>query len=93
MPDDESYPSCFGPYLRYAISIGLRELLDRLREFEEMRFFDEERFRLSLLVELKQAEFVRAFEKAMARAKSSAPSSARTSAKPDMPRCAASKRR
>ena len=33
MPEGESYPRCFGPYLRYAIST----------DFEYFEFFDEER--------------------------------------------------
>jgi hypothetical protein len=46
MPDGESYPSCFGPYLRYAIST----------HFEYFEFFDpRENFRLFLLAEFKEA--------------------------------------
>src|SRR5712691_57845 len=42
MPDGESYPICFGPYLRYAIST----------HFEYFEFFDErENFKLFLLAE------------------------------------------
>ncbi|MGC2081854.1 MAG: hypothetical protein WA702_00655 [Bradyrhizobium sp.] len=45
MPDRDSYPNCFGPYLRYAIST----------RFEYFEFFDEkENFKLFLLVEFKQ---------------------------------------
>ncbi|WP_065751612.1 hypothetical protein [Bradyrhizobium paxllaeri] len=46
MPDGESYPNCFGPYLRYAISTN----------FEYFAFFDERaNFRLFLLAEFKKA--------------------------------------
>ena len=63
MPDDETYPSCFGPYLRYAIDSDFENFS---ADFEKkMRIFDEVRFRLFLLVELKDAAFVRPFEKAM----------------------------
>jgi hypothetical protein len=53
MSDGESYPSCFGPYLRYAIST----------HFEYFEFFDpRENFKLFLLAEFKetgkQDEFV-----------------------------------
>jgi hypothetical protein len=53
MPDGESYPKCFGSYLRYAISA----------HFEDFEFFDErENFKLFLLAEFhdpeKQDEFV-----------------------------------
>src|SRR5262249_26782455 len=43
MPKSDSYPTCFDPYLRYAIST-------RFRDFE---FFDEEHFKLFFLVEFK----------------------------------------
>ncbi len=66
MPDGESYPSCFGPYLRYAIDSDFENFSTDFENFgKTFRFFDEERFRLPLLVELKQAELVRAFEQAM----------------------------
>jgi hypothetical protein len=45
MPEGESYPNCFGPYLRYAIST----------EFRDFAFFDEDS-RLFFLVEFKQAD-------------------------------------
>jgi hypothetical protein len=46
MPEGVTYPNCFGPYLRYAISTN----------FEYFKFFDEsERFKLFLLVEFKKA--------------------------------------
>jgi hypothetical protein len=47
MPERESFPSCFGPYLRYAIST----------DFDYFKFVDEEKdFRLFLLVEFKTGE-------------------------------------
>ena len=55
MPNGETYPSCFDPYLRYAIAT----------DFRNFEFFDEDRFRLFLLVELKDAQDVRGFEKEM----------------------------
>jgi hypothetical protein len=66
MPDGESYPSCFGPYLRYAISTDFENFTTDFENFgKKFRFFDEDHFRLLLLVELKPAELVRAFEGAM----------------------------
>ncbi len=64
MPDDETYPSSFGPYLRYAIDSDFENFST---DFENKKagFFDEKRFRLFLLVELKHPKFVRPFEKAM----------------------------
>src|SRR5258708_21690221 len=50
-------PNCFDPYLRYAIST----------DFENFKFSDDRK--LFLFVELKQAELVAAFEKAMANRK------------------------
>jgi hypothetical protein len=66
MPDGERYPSCFGPYLRYAIDSDFENFSTDFENFgKTFRFFDEKRFRLFLLVELKQAELVRKFEDAM----------------------------
>jgi hypothetical protein len=66
MPDGERYPSCFGPYLRYAIDSDFENFSTDFENFgKTFRFFDEKLFRLPLLVELKRAELVRAFEKAM----------------------------
>ena len=66
MADREQYPSCFGPYLRYAIDSDFENFSTDLEHFgKKFRFFDEDHFRLLLLVELKQAELVRAFEGAM----------------------------
>jgi hypothetical protein len=46
MPDGENYPSCFGPYLRYAIST----------QFKGFEFFDERgSFKLFLLAELRES--------------------------------------
>ena len=66
MPDGRSISSCFGPYLRYAIDFRLRQLRTDLENFgKKFRSFDEDHFRLLLLVELKGAEVVSAFEKEM----------------------------
>jgi hypothetical protein len=66
MPDGETYPSCFGPYLRYAIDSDFENFSTDFEDFgKKFPFFDEHRFRLLLLVELKQAELVRKFESAM----------------------------
>src|SRR5258705_12587210 len=66
MPDGESYPSCFGPYLRYAIDSDFKNFSTDFEDFgKKFPFFDEDRFRLPLLVELKHAELVREFEHAM----------------------------
>ena len=66
MPDGEIYPSCFGPYLRYAIDSNFENFSTDFEDFgEKFLFFDEERFRLPLLVELKRAGLVREFESAM----------------------------
>jgi len=66
MPDGEIYPSCFGPYLRYAIDSDFENFSTDFEDFgEKFRFFAEDRFRLLLLVELKDAERVRGFENAM----------------------------
>ena len=66
MPDGETYPSCFGPYLRYAIDSDFENFSTDFEYFgKKFRFFEEDRFRLILVVELKQAELVRAFENAM----------------------------
>lgn len=66
MPDRETYPSCFGPYLRYAIDSEFKNFSTDFEDFgRKFPFFDEDRFRLPLLVELKHAELVREFEHAM----------------------------
>jgi len=46
MPNGNSYPSCFDPYLRYAISTG----------FRNFHFFEEPHFKLFFLVEFKLAD-------------------------------------
>jgi hypothetical protein len=59
-------PDCFGPYLRYAIDSDFENFSTDFEDFgKKFRFFDEDRFRLLLLVELKKPEFVREFERAM----------------------------
>jgi hypothetical protein len=59
-------PNCFGPYLRYAIDSDFENFSTDFEDFgKKFRFFDEDRFRLLLLVELKKPEFVREFERAM----------------------------
>jgi hypothetical protein len=66
MPDGESYPSSFGPYLRYAIDSDFKNFSTDFEDFgKKFPFFDEDRFRLSLLVELKHARLVHDFENAM----------------------------
>jgi hypothetical protein len=66
MADRAQYPTSFGPYLRYAIDSDFENFSTDFEDFgKKLRFFDEERFRLLLLVELKRAELVRAFENAM----------------------------
>ncbi len=66
MPDGKTYPSCFGPYLRYAIDSNFENFVTDFEDFEEtFRLFDEHRFRLFLLVELKRADLVRRFEEEM----------------------------
>jgi hypothetical protein len=55
MPDGESYPACFGPYLRYAI----------VTDFKYFESFDDKDFRLFLLVEFKDAKHAAQFEKEM----------------------------
>ena len=66
MPNGETYPSCFGPYLRYAIDSDFANFSTDFEDFgKKFRFFDEDRFRLFLLVELKDAQDVRGFEKEM----------------------------
>ncbi|XSC45303.1 hypothetical protein ACF1BQ_003760 [Bradyrhizobium sp. RDT10] len=66
MPDGERYPICFGPYLRYAIDSDFENFSTDFEDFgKKFQFFDEDRFRLLLLVELKQPEFVDKFESAM----------------------------
>jgi hypothetical protein len=66
MADREQYPNCFGPYLRYAIDSDFQNFTTDLENFGK-RFlrFDENQFRLPLLVELKGADVVSAFETAM----------------------------
>ena len=61
MPEDH-LPSCFDPYLRYAISTDFSnfQFVD-----EKHKFFDEKNFKLFLFVELKQAELVAVFEQEM----------------------------
>src|SRR5260370_38642957 len=48
-------PSCFDPYLRYAIATN----------FKYFELFDDENFKLFLLVEFKDAKQAAAFEKEM----------------------------
>ena len=51
MPEDR-LPSCFDPYLRYAISTDFRNF----QFFDEQhKFYDENHFRLFLFVEVKHA--------------------------------------
>jgi len=56
MPEGRPYPTCYEPYLRYAISTN----------FRNVQFFDDKMFSLFLLVELKQAEQAAEFERKMA---------------------------
>jgi hypothetical protein len=63
MAEDEGYPKCFGPYLRYAIATDFKNF--QLFYEQNINFFDEKTFRLFLLVELKQAELVGVFEDKM----------------------------
>jgi hypothetical protein len=66
MADHEPFPASFGPYLRYAIETDFENFSTDFETFGKIfPFFDEDRFRLLLLVELKQAEFVGPFEQAM----------------------------
>ena len=66
MPDGETYPRSFGPYLRYAIDSDFENFTTDFEDFgKKFRFFDEGFFRLFLLVEVKKAELVGAFENAM----------------------------
>jgi len=66
MAQDEQYPACFGPYLRYAISTRFENFLTDFERFgKELRFFNDDILRLVLLVELKRADDVGAFEQAM----------------------------
>jgi hypothetical protein len=61
MPEDR-LPSCFDPYLRYAISTDFRNF----QFFDEKhKFYDENHFRLFLFVEVKHAGMVAEFEKEM----------------------------
>jgi hypothetical protein len=61
MPEDR-LPSCFDPYLRYAILTDFRNF----QFFDEKhKFFHEDNFRLLLLVEVKRAGMVAEFEKEM----------------------------
>jgi hypothetical protein len=48
-------PRCFDAYLRFAIATG----------FKDFEFFDDEHFKLFLLVELKDARYLEPFQKAM----------------------------
>jgi len=66
MADREQYPTSFGPYLRYAIDSDFENFSTDFENFgNKFRFFDEDQFRLLLLVELKPDEDVGAFENAM----------------------------
>jgi hypothetical protein len=66
MPDGETYPSSFGPYLRYAIDSDFKNFSTDFEDFgKRFPFFDEDHFRLPLLVEVKHAGLVREFERAM----------------------------
>src|SRR6267143_1216315 len=58
MPEAETYPNCFGPYLRYAIATL----------FEYFEFFDDREFKLFLLVEFKKAGQADAFADEMNKA-------------------------
>jgi hypothetical protein len=55
MPEGPSFPECFDPYLRYAI----------WTDFKDFEFFDNDKFSLFLLAELKHAKDVTKFEKEM----------------------------
>jgi hypothetical protein len=66
MADQERFTACFGPYLRYAIETDFENFSTDFETFGKIfPFFDEDRFRLFLLVELKEAEFVGPFEQEM----------------------------
>src|SRR5215470_2232175 len=68
MADREQYPACFGPYLRYAIDSDFENFftdLENFGNFGKKLIFDENQFRLLLLIELKYAEGVKPFEQAM----------------------------
>ena len=64
MPDGKTFPSCFGPYLRYAIDSNFENFVPDFEDSEKtFRLFEEHRFRLFLLVELKRADLVRRFDR------------------------------
>jgi hypothetical protein len=64
------YPDCFGPYLRYAISTRFAYFssFDRMNSVEQKLRFDEDTFKLFLLVEFKKAGQADEFAEAMNRA-------------------------
>lgn len=57
----ETFPDCFDPYLRYAISTKFENFRDHLAE--RSKAFDDEKFRLLLLIELKEAGMAPEFKK------------------------------
>jgi len=63
----ESYPKCFDPYLRYAISTEFGNFQENFSEDSDFlkrdEALDDDKFRLLLLVELKQAGLAPEFEK------------------------------
>jgi hypothetical protein len=66
MADRQQYPSCFGPYLRYAIDSDFENFSTDLENFgKQFRIFDESQLRLFLFVEVKRDQSVQAFEQAM----------------------------
>ena len=67
MPEDQTYPKCFGPYLRYAISTRLvyfRSFHQTISRDNE-HFFNENDFKLFLLVEFNEAGQADDFGRAM----------------------------
>jgi len=57
----ETYPECFDPYLRYAISTEFENFKEDFAQRRET--FDDKQFRLLLLIELKEAGMAAEFEK------------------------------
>jgi len=74
MSEGKSYPKCFDPYLLYAISTNFENFKQNFQEnfqenfrenFEKNFEFDDDQFRLLLLVELKKAGQAAEFEEKM----------------------------
>src|SRR4051812_39395480 len=57
----ETYPECFDPYLRFAISTEFENFKEDFAQRRET--FDDKQFRLLLLIELKEAGMAAEFEK------------------------------